>query len=238
MPTLDDAIEKIRTGNKLEGRQILEDLLDVDENNEEIWLWMSTVVENDDDREICLENALALDPENVAAQQGVEALKAGIFSADDLLRELLEEEREDAEPAPPPATFLDDFVITDDDFADDDDLPFPGEVRKSKRGGLNIKFVVIAVLVLVLLLVLAGLGAASWILMNGGGSDGQSTPPASQESPAQQPAATDAPATTPTPAATATPADTPTPKLQLPTAKPTEEPTPTATTVVSPTPIK
>lgn len=234
MPTLDDAIEQIRMGNKLEGRQILEDLLDADENNEEIWLWMSTVVESNDDREICLENVLALDPENVVAQQGVEALKAGIFSADDLLRELLEEDRGEEEPSAPPATFLDDFVITDDDFADDDDLPFPGEVKKAKRGGLNIKFVVIAVLVLVLLLVLAGLGAASWMLMSGGGSDGQSTPPASQESPAQQPTATD----TAAPAATATPADTPTPNLQLPTAKPTDEPTPTATTVVSPTPIK
>ncbi|RMF02476.1 MAG: hypothetical protein D6768_08150 [Chloroflexi bacterium] len=238
MPTLDDAIEKIRTGNKLEGRQILEGLLDVDENNEEIWLWMSTVVDNDEDREICLENALALDPENVAAQQGIEALKAGIFSADELLRELLEEEREGVEPAPPPATFLDDFVISDDDFVDDDDLPFPGEVKTSKRGGLNIKFIVIAVLVLVLLLVLAGLGVATWMLVSGGDNGGQSTPPASQEAPAQQPAATEVPAETPTPAPTDTPTVTPTPKLQLPTAKPTEEPTPTATTVVSPTPIK
>ena len=69
MPTLDDAINAIRAGNREEGRQILEEVLETDESNEDVWLWLSSVVETDEDREICLENVLALNPDNVVARQ-------------------------------------------------------------------------------------------------------------------------------------------------------------------------
>ena len=90
MSTLDDAIQAIRMGNPETGRQILEELLEVDENDEEVWLWLSAVVDTDEDREICLENVLALNPANKAAQQGMNSLKAGAFNPHLILDELLD----------------------------------------------------------------------------------------------------------------------------------------------------
>jgi hypothetical protein len=250
MSTLNDAIQKIRTGNIPAGRQILEELLDADENNEQIWLWMSTVVDSDEDREICLENALALDPENIVASKGLEALRSGIFNANDLLRELLDEEDAVDEPEPPPLTFVDEFNYVDedddDDFDDDldfddDDLPLPGSKKKS--GGLNVRFIILGVLIVGVIVVLAALAAASFFMMAGDGPS--DTPPLGQETPAQggesqpeqsAPEATATATETPTPGPTDTPTMTPTSKLQLPTLAPTDLPTPIATRVVSPTP--
>jgi hypothetical protein len=173
MPTLEDAIQNIRMGNHDQGRQILESLLDQDENNENIWLWMSTVVDGDEDREICLENVLALDPNNVLAKNGLEALKSGIFNTNNLLQELIDDgdfEEEEEEPA----TFIDDFVFADGDI-DDDDLPLPGKSKKG--GGLNARYLILGVLVLVLILVLGALAATS-LLFLGDDNGGDTTAPA------------------------------------------------------------
>lgn len=240
MSTLNDAIEYIRTGHKAEGRQILEDLLDVDENNAEVWLWLSTVVDTDEDREICLENTLAIDPNNVVASKGLEAFRAGIFNPEDVLRELLDEQAGDEEGQ---VTFIDEFVYADgddldgeDEEFDDDELIIPGQ--KKARRGLNVRFIILGVLVAVLALVLGGLAFVSVFIL-GGNDDSQSVDtPQSQEVPVQEeptlePTAT--PTETPTPGV---PTATPTSRLQLPTLAPTEPPTPTATRVVSPTPIR
>ena len=105
MPTLDEAIEYIRMGNREEGRQILEEILESDEGNEEVWLWLSSVVDSDEDREICLENVLALNPDNIVAQKGLEALQSGTFNVSDLLSDVLEEDQEEEE-----VSFIDDFI--------------------------------------------------------------------------------------------------------------------------------
>ena len=225
MSTLDDAIQLIRMGNQDEGRQILEELLEEDEANEQVWLWLSAVVDSDEDREVCLDNVLALDPDNTVAQRGLEALRSGTFNVTDLLADALGEDiqEEDEEPI----TFLDDFVVSDDDddldFDDDDESP------SKKKGGLNVRFIILAVLVLVLVIVLGGLAFASLSLM--GGDDGGEEGPVDE-----QPEIEPTPEDTPTPSPTETPTQTPTSELQLPTKEPTPEPSPTATTVVSPTP--
>ena len=77
MPTLDDAITVIRTGNTERGREILEEILETDESNEEVWLWLSSVVDSDEDREICLENVLAINPANIVAQRGSGRIRRG-----------------------------------------------------------------------------------------------------------------------------------------------------------------
>lgn len=241
MPTIEDAIQHIRMGNRAEGRALLEDLLDADENNQEIWLWLSTVVDSDDDREICLENVLALNPKNVAAKRGLEALRSGIFDTDDLLRDLMEDTG--PESSAPPTTFLDDFAIGADDV-DDNELLLPREARKrakKKSGGINMRLVILALLAVGVVVVLGALAVASMFFGgNGGGGDSQPTAAVPQESPAQNQQAepTAAPTDTPTPGPTDTPTATATPRLQLPTPKPTDLPTPIATRVVSPTPIR
>ena len=236
MSTLEDAIQAIRLGNLENGRQILEELLEIDENDEEVWLWLSAVVDSDEDREICLENVLALNPSNHIARKGAAALKAGTFNPHVILDELIEIDKIEA----PDTTFIDDFVLTDEDSLADEEIKLPSTMaaaqqkkqKTKKGGGFNLRVVLIALVALFIVVVLAGLAAANLFL--GGGSDnGSPTESQSQETPAQAvpPPATD----TPTPIPTDTPTPTRTP-FELPTPKPTPEPTPTATQVVAPTP--
>lgn len=233
MPTLDDAIQHIRMGNHEKGRQILEELLEVDETNEDIWLWLTSVVDSEEDIEICLENVLALNPNNVLAQRGLEALSEGRFDANEMLSEVLEEE------AAKEVTFIDDFAVADEE----EELEFPGSMTESskaakgkKRGGVNTKVIVILVAAILVVLGLGGVAAVALFM----GFDGSDSTPVenvtSPEGPVEietvEPLPTDSPTPEPTPTAT----DTPLPRLELPTPKPTDPPTPTATQVVSPTP--
>jgi hypothetical protein len=231
MPTLDDAITVIRTGNAERGREILEEILETDENNEEVWLWLSSVVDTDEDREICLENVLAINPDNVVAQRGLEALRQGTFNVHNIMEEALDEfeefPEEEGDDDFSGGTFLDEFTMAGED---DEELEFPSTMKSGKKGGgLNIRIILIVVLVLCVVLALGGAAAYNVLL----GGDGGPTDVPSQETPVDegQPEAeaTDTPAPTDTP----TPTNTP---FQLPTKEPTPLPTPTATIVVSPTP--
>jgi hypothetical protein len=245
MSKLDEAIEAIRTGNPERGRQILEDILEEDEHNEEVWLWLSSVVETDEEREICLENVLALNPDNLVAQRGLEALQQGTFNVHTIMSEALGEDEEFVE-----TTFIDEFVVTDEESAaEDGELIFPstmappeaekGEKAKAaKGGGRNIRLILLGLFVVVVVLALAGVAAVNLFL--GGEGDGELPPEGqSQEQPVEggpgepveEPTATETPTTVPT--------DTPTPTRTpfiLPTPEPTALPTPTATPVVAPTP--
>lgn len=245
MSMLDDAIQAIRMGDKEEGRRLLEEMLETDEGNENVWLWLTAVVDTDEDREVCLENVLALNPNNPIAQRSVAALKAGNFNPGDIVRSALEEEEEEPETG---ATFLDEFHRAGEDEEDEDEeLVMPSTMAKSKgksskqaakkKGGgfkLNPRLIVLAVLVLLIICALGGV--AVYNLMGGGlePSSGQTTPEApaggGEVQPTAEPAATDTPAAPPT----ATPLPTK-PLLELPTPKPTDLPTPTSTPVVLPT---
>ena len=248
MSDLDEAVQLIRTGQREEGRQMLEELLEADENNEDIWLWLSAVVDSNEDREICLENVLAIDPNNAPAQRGLASLRAGRFNVNEMLGDLLEEEEEQGSTTAP-RTFIDDFNVSD--TLDDDELVMPGAMKtnqatttaraakKKKGGGVNIRLIILLVLGLFLILALGSVAAISFL---SGGDEGEvpgATPPA-EVTPAEGQAPPEAapPTDTPTPAPTDTPTATFTPSLQLPTPKPTDLPTPIATKVVSPTPSR
>lgn len=241
MSTLDEAIQAIRAGDVEEGRRILEEVLEVDENNEEVWLWLSSVVDNDEDREICLENVLALDPNNIVAQRGLEALQAGTFNVNNIIGEVFDEEE-------PETTFIDDFVITDDDtFGEDEELEYPSTMapptrkkkKTAKKGkGINLRLILLGLLIVVIVLVLAGVAVVNLFFLGGDDSIGTPTEQQTQGTPAQggeeappEPTATETPS--PTPTLTPTPTIT---RFELPTLEPTDLPTPTATPVVPPTP--
>jgi hypothetical protein len=72
---LNKAIMAAKAGRKAEARQLLEAVLDTDERNERAWLWLSGVVD-DDERSICLENVLSINPDNQAARRGLAMLRA------------------------------------------------------------------------------------------------------------------------------------------------------------------
>lgn len=73
---LDQAIAAARAGRKEEARRLLESVLNIDERNEQAWLWLSGVVDSQEERIVCLENVLTINPDNEMARKGLAALRA------------------------------------------------------------------------------------------------------------------------------------------------------------------
>lgn len=71
-----EAIRSYRSGNKDEARELLLRATELDEQNEQAWMWLSAVVESVEDQMVCLENVLVINPENGDAQRGLAMLKA------------------------------------------------------------------------------------------------------------------------------------------------------------------
>lgn len=78
--TLDLAITAIRSQRQEEGRQLLNLLIQENPNNEMAWLWMSSVVDTDEQRARCLYHVLAINPDSSLARRGLE--KLGIMVSD------------------------------------------------------------------------------------------------------------------------------------------------------------
>jgi hypothetical protein len=241
MSMLDNAIQAIRMGNREEGRRLLEEMLENDENNEQIWFWLTSAVDTDEDREVCLENVLALNPHHSAAQRGLEALRRGTFNVQDMMSQALEEEDIELEQPGSGRTFLDEFELS----AGGDDLVMPSSMggasarakpapARSGKRKLNMRLLLLVAFVLLILFGLAAAAAFSLLVGDGEGEEVATPEPPGQVAPGggEEPA----PQATETPIPTDTPTLTPTPDLSLPTPRPTEPATPTATMVVPPTP--
>ena len=72
--TLNQAVTALKAGQKEEGRRLLESVLIADQHNEQAWLWMSGAVDTHQERIVCLENVLTINPYNQNAIKGLEAL--------------------------------------------------------------------------------------------------------------------------------------------------------------------
>ena len=72
--SLELAITAIRSGRKEEGRQLLNLLIQQNPNDEMAWLWMSSVVNTDEQRARCLYHVLAINPDSALARRGLEVL--------------------------------------------------------------------------------------------------------------------------------------------------------------------
>jgi tetratricopeptide (TPR) repeat protein len=79
---LEQGIAAAKAGRKEEARQALMQVVELDERNEQGWLWLSGVVETQEDRRICLENVLAINPDNAHAKSGLEWLVQQAPAAD------------------------------------------------------------------------------------------------------------------------------------------------------------
>ena len=135
-----DGINAYREGRKDEARNLLIQAVEIDEESEQGWLWLSAVVDTVEDQQTCLENVLTINPNNEKARQGLEILQEragdspavttpGSVSAatapssadDDPFAQVSFTPDLDAELAPssdPFAAEVDDF-----DMDDDDELP-------------------------------------------------------------------------------------------------------------------
>jgi len=74
---LRDGITAARAGQKEQARELLLRVIEQDERNEPAWLWLSGIVDDPEERRICLENVLAINPNSAAAQAGLRFLTSG-----------------------------------------------------------------------------------------------------------------------------------------------------------------
>jgi hypothetical protein len=72
---LRQGIAAAKAGDAQRAYDLLLKVAEVDEYNEQAWLWLSSVVESDQDREVCLENVLAINPDNKLAKVGLVHLR-------------------------------------------------------------------------------------------------------------------------------------------------------------------
>jgi tetratricopeptide (TPR) repeat protein len=68
---LQQGIAAAKSGRTQEARKTLLWVIELDERNETAWLWLSQVAESPEERCICLENTLAINPDNDYAQAGL-----------------------------------------------------------------------------------------------------------------------------------------------------------------------
>ena len=68
------AIAAIKAGDKVGGQRLLAEVIRNDPRNEAAWLWLSAALDSDEQRRICLERVLSINPGNQAAQQGLARL--------------------------------------------------------------------------------------------------------------------------------------------------------------------
>jgi len=72
VPTLlRQAMDALTRGDKPSARDLLTSVLEVDDRNEQAWLWLSGAVDSPAEQRICLENVLLINPGSTAARQGV-----------------------------------------------------------------------------------------------------------------------------------------------------------------------
>ncbi len=71
---LQQGIALAKAGRREEARDLLLQVTEQDEMNETAWLWLSGVVDSNDDKAIALENVLAINPNNAWAKRGLQAL--------------------------------------------------------------------------------------------------------------------------------------------------------------------
>jgi tetratricopeptide (TPR) repeat protein len=68
---LREGIAAVRAGQDERARDLLIRVVACDEQNVQAWLWLSGVAESLEDRKVCLENVIKIDPDNAAAHKGL-----------------------------------------------------------------------------------------------------------------------------------------------------------------------
>ncbi len=69
-----EGINAYKAGRKDEARALLLKATELDQYNEQAWLWLSGLMDTPDDQRTCLENVLAINPDNDRANQGLSYL--------------------------------------------------------------------------------------------------------------------------------------------------------------------
>lgn len=70
-----EGVAALQAGRKQDAQKLLTRATQLDERNEEAWLWLSATVDSLENQQICLENVIAINPGNTRALKGLEAIK-------------------------------------------------------------------------------------------------------------------------------------------------------------------
>jgi hypothetical protein len=174
---LAQAVAAVNGGDLVQGRALLEKILESDPRNDWAWVWLSGCVQDPLQRRICLQQALKVNPQNTAAQDGIKVLDGELTQASSAAPSLLESrlaaigmgEQEPAATAPAPAAEAAIPQSSGEAMAGDAGQAVEGgsPPRRRKRGLL----VLLIVLVLLLGALVCGLVAWQVVLpMVGGGT--------------------------------------------------------------------
>lgn len=68
---LQAGIAAAKTGDKDHARNLLTQVVEADETHVSAWLWLAYIIDDLDEKEVCFENVLALDPKNSIAHKGL-----------------------------------------------------------------------------------------------------------------------------------------------------------------------
>ncbi len=68
--------EAARKGDNRKAHKFFRQAIEVDPYHEQVWLWLASVVETDEDRRVCFENVLELNSTNPTARRQLEQLNA------------------------------------------------------------------------------------------------------------------------------------------------------------------
>jgi hypothetical protein len=68
-------VRAVHEGRLEEARELLYQVIDLDERNERAWLWLSGVVTGIDERMVCLESVLSINPHHELAREGLRYLQ-------------------------------------------------------------------------------------------------------------------------------------------------------------------
>ena len=68
-------MKAVKAGQREQGKALLLQVIEKDEENERAWLWLSGAVDTEEERRICLENVLTINPNNELAKKGLARLK-------------------------------------------------------------------------------------------------------------------------------------------------------------------
>jgi len=69
-------VDAVKEERLEDAKELLYQVIDLDEQNEKAWLWLSGVAEGIDERIMCLENVLAVSPHHELAREGLRHLLA------------------------------------------------------------------------------------------------------------------------------------------------------------------
>jgi hypothetical protein len=57
-----------KRGAPAEAHELFRRAIEIDPYHEQVWLWLATVVDSDEDRRVCYENVLELNPDSTSAR--------------------------------------------------------------------------------------------------------------------------------------------------------------------------